>query len=974
MNDPRLDDVARAVAAGEAVDWHDTEASGADSDSTALLRELHVIAGIASFHQASSRRLSHQTTVTVSNQWGALRILRSIGSGSFGDVYEAYDPALDRHVALKLLRSVERSGGSLAAEAIEEGRVLARVRHPHVVTVFGAARIDGRAGIWMELIPGSTLASRIKDSGRLDARAAASAGRDVCLGLAAIHDAGVLHRDVKAQNVMQDETGRIVLMDLGAGFDASGGSATLMAGTPAYLSPELLCGERATVQSDTYSVGVLLFHLTTGAFPVRAASLSELRAEHARGSRVTLRHANAAVPRSLASIIERALAPAPSDRFATARELADALDGFLRSHTRRWYAAVTGGSVAALGIAAAVAWGPWLKPPSEVAARRLILVGAFDNHTGKVLFDRTIQAGLEYELSPTVSVAPSVRVDDALKVMRQPIDSPLTPALAIEVARRDAGIRSVIVGSVDAERAGDVINAQIVDPATGVARTSLHVRVASDALAPEAVRELALELDQRLGGAHDIRRQRTGPAISLESQRDYSDALRLGGRGTWAGALEHARQATSRDHAFALAQIWQAWCEFKTGATNDALQTAAAAEAAAQDSQLPPHEREWILGRAAEIRGEADRTLAHYEGALQTQPDNFWIVNELALLYPAAGLIDRTVDMATAAAELRPNDFRLQANGTRWLLIAGRDAAQVRQSYARALRLFDAMADKPGGPDASLVLLAPAELAWRARDANATTTEIARVVNGPRLVAMGKSSTSLFPRVASLYLAMGQISSARTAIDRIGPADREAFLAVADYYAGDLPSQARHLGRLCDSRDAPTGNGHFVDCMRFLIESGHLRDTQDLLERAEAAHWDPTNATMRVLLGELASARHRPEEAIQILAGTIDRMDKGMRSYRGVRALSDAWLQKADWETAIKTLRSALSEPSYDPDPGADLEATALSFRLAALLRRTGATTDAAAIEETAIRGLERADAGFVDRLRALGAAGLDRK
>ena len=124
----------------------------------------------------------------------------------------------------------------------------------------------------------------------------------------------------------------------------------------------------------------------------------------------------------------------------------------------------------------------------------------------------------------------------------------------------------------------------------------------------------------------------------------------------------------------------------------------------------------------------------------------------------------------------------------------------------------------------------------------------------------------------------------------------------------------------------------------------------------------------RVALGEMAAARHDPDTAIQMLAGTIDRLNPGSSQYlRGLRALSDAWLQKQERDTAIGALLSGLRHP-HNPDPGAPLEATALSFRLAALYRSAGKAGEATRIEATAARGLERADPGFVDRLRALAA------
>jgi hypothetical protein len=214
-------------------------------------------------------------------------------------------------------------GSVASSDAIDEGRALARIRHPGVVTVFGTDRIDGRTGLWMELVEGRTLEELVRESGPWDARAAALAGVDLLAALAAVHAASLLHRDVKAQNVMREAGGRIVLMDFGVGRGV--GALGPPAGTPLYMAPELLLGGRATPQSDIYSVGVLLYHLVTGGHPVTAGDVEGLRRAHAAGEVRRLRDARPALPDPFVRVVERALQPAPERRFATAGEMEQAL-------------------------------------------------------------------------------------------------------------------------------------------------------------------------------------------------------------------------------------------------------------------------------------------------------------------------------------------------------------------------------------------------------------------------------------------------------------------------------------------------------------------------------------------------------------------------------------------------------------------------------------------------------------------------
>src|SRR6185436_11025207 len=209
-----------------------------------------------------------QTTPEVSpaiDRWGALECRRKIAGGTFGTVYLAWDPALEREVALKVLPAANRSH-----TVIQEGRLLARVRHPNVVTVYGIDEYEGTVGLWMEWVEGLTLTQVLTARGLLGGHEAALIGTDVCRAVAAVHKAGLLHRDIKAQNVMLEAGGRVVLMDFGAGEirteNASADSRVI--GTPLYLAPELFERKPATISSDIYSLGVLLYHLMTGRFPV----------------------------------------------------------------------------------------------------------------------------------------------------------------------------------------------------------------------------------------------------------------------------------------------------------------------------------------------------------------------------------------------------------------------------------------------------------------------------------------------------------------------------------------------------------------------------------------------------------------------------------------------------------------------------------------------------------------------------------
>ena len=338
-------DLADAILDGRPIDWTAT-AAAMPAGRRKLLEHFQSMAGISSFHlessitaaSANARSASRvddfavatgsQDTRSALGNWGPLSITSHLGRGRFGDVYRAWDRRLDRPVALKLLRRAAADDQTDTGSAvIDEGRLMARVRHPNVVTVYGAERIDGRVGLWMELVEGRTLEGELLQRGPLPWREVAAIGIDLASALNAVHRAGLLHRDLKAQNVLREHDGRVVLADFGAGylFTSAADEPADLAGTPLYLAPEVLAGAPATTAGDIYSLGVLLFHLVTRSYPVRGRSLPDLREAHRQSRRSRLRDARADLPSDFLAVVERALAIDPAERFPSADSLGDAL-------------------------------------------------------------------------------------------------------------------------------------------------------------------------------------------------------------------------------------------------------------------------------------------------------------------------------------------------------------------------------------------------------------------------------------------------------------------------------------------------------------------------------------------------------------------------------------------------------------------------------------------------------------------------
>lgn len=317
---------------------NDEDLSALSAEDRRLASHLRLVSAIAEVHRSadappplhsSASDATHAGDRT--QHWGDLRLLERVGAGAFGEVWRARDRLIDAEVALKLFH---RRGAheSVTTRVLQEGRALAKLRHPNVVTVFGVERHGDEVGLRMEFVNGQTLEQLIGSHGPFAPEAAAAIGVDVCRAVAAVHRAGLVHRDIKSQNVMRDAAGRVVLMDLGSGLrHAEAAESPGLAGTPLYLAPEVLNGAPATVHSDIYSVGVLLYHLVTGAYPARAESVEALRQVHNKGTVRSLASAFPGVPAPLALVIDQALAADAEKRPASADELAAGLEQYLRS-------------------------------------------------------------------------------------------------------------------------------------------------------------------------------------------------------------------------------------------------------------------------------------------------------------------------------------------------------------------------------------------------------------------------------------------------------------------------------------------------------------------------------------------------------------------------------------------------------------------------------------------------------------------
>lgn len=323
------------LADGLTVDWAELLRPLDSPELRARFEGLRIVQEVGRVHQSSVRPVDWETTPTTlptaeaellaGATWGRYRIVRKIGEGSYGAVYLARDPELETDVAIKILHR-HLTDSQLKERLRQEGQALARVRHENVVRVIGIEHHEGRVGLVTEFVHGETLETAMKSLGRLNAREAAAIGEEMCRAVAAVHKAGLLHRDIKARNIMRDENGRHVLVDFGTfrRLDDTAG-AVRREGTAFYMAPEVLARKPATIQSDVYSLGVLLYFLVSGRYPVEAGSMADLLAAHLQQQRTPLAALRPDLPMGFLQLVNRALEPNPESRWPSAAAMLQAL-------------------------------------------------------------------------------------------------------------------------------------------------------------------------------------------------------------------------------------------------------------------------------------------------------------------------------------------------------------------------------------------------------------------------------------------------------------------------------------------------------------------------------------------------------------------------------------------------------------------------------------------------------------------------
>jgi eukaryotic-like serine/threonine-protein kinase len=603
--------------------------------------------------------------------WGRFRLVARVGHGSFGEVYRAFDPDLEREVALKLLLPGSVGGDDEYRAILREARALAAVQHPNIVHVYGVDRHDGRVGFWTDFVRGRTLSFLISAQGPFGYREAALIGLDVAKALSAVHRAGILHRDIKADNVMREEGGRILLMDFG--LSTLPQRSTEIAGTPNYMAPELFSGNPATVAADIYAVGVLLFYLVSGQHPARLGGLTAKEAAAAISQRRTLTDLRPDLSESFLRTVSVALDIDPGKRFASAGQLAEALAESLGAPLPvdqaplpgkpSWRRRLWVGVAALVLIAGSVfAWWP-AKAPHPAGAP----AGLYEQYL-------KAQDLLQHSYTEANLAAAVTGFQEVLKVDPNFALAEAGLGYAYFLQYRNNRDAKLLDSAKQATAKALQLDGNLAPPYITMAL--IAAMEGHTSLATQQVQK-ALELDPHSAEAYGAQAAlyrtdgRTNDALAAAQRAidlapdDSRWPVRLGDLEFGAGNLKDA--AVQFQRGVDLAKD-NPIAYYDLGVVNTQLGNLAEAEAnLRQSAKLEPYVDTYdALGNLAEIQGKFDDAASLYKQAIALDPDNYQVWGNLGSAYLWGGRHDesmqayrKAIELATAQQAKSPNEPRL---------------------------------------------------------------------------------------------------------------------------------------------------------------------------------------------------------------------------------------------------------------------------------------------------------------------------
>jgi tetratricopeptide (TPR) repeat protein/predicted Ser/Thr protein kinase len=829
-------------------------------------------------------------------------ILRRIGEGGMGAVYQARDLELNRVVALKVIRPSLAKNPEILSRFKQELILARQITHRNVIRIYDLSESDGLRFITMDFIDGRDLKNVLRTEGKFEPRQAAEIIEQVCRGLEAAHSESVIHRDLKPQNIMMDRSGKIIVMDFGIARSTAPGGMThtgVLVGTPEYMSPEQAKGEKLDARSDLFSVGIIFYELLTGDIPYKADTSMASLYKRTREKVPPPIELAPKIPKALNAIVMRCLEIDKDKRYASATEILADLELWLgpRAGTRmlvdkkRPWAASAGWAAAAtivvLASGAFVVREKWTRAPAQHKEVSL-LVADFQNRTGDSVFDQTLEPafiiGLE-GASFIQSFSRSTARQEAaqLKPGTTALDEPVTRM----IATRD-GIDVIVLGSIDKKKKEYAIELKAMDGITGNT-ISAKSRLAEKSEVLSAIGRLAADLRGSLGDTtpESIRlsAQETFTADSLDAAHEYAEAQNLLWDGKWEEALPHYEQATKLDPDMGRAYAGYAVASMNLGRRRDAEKYFQ--QALTHIDRMTEREKYRTRGSYFILRREPAKAIEEYSALLKAYPYDDAGHSNLAFSYFLSREMQKAVEEERRDVENNPRGLMQRTNLALYETYAGnfqnavKEAQEVLKRNPKSVSALGALALGHLGDG-------------KAAEATAVYEKMRP------LSARGASSSAT--GLADVALWEGRLTDAREILDKGIAIDETAkntdaaaiklnYLAGLDLAEGDgKRGVAASEKALAFSRDPVIlyGSGHIA------TEAGQTRKAISLASELASKPSSDSRSYADLLFGEVdlkngdaANALNKFQEAKSLADSWLAHFDLG-RAYLAMGAFSEA--------------------------------------------------------------------------------------
>jgi tetratricopeptide (TPR) repeat protein/predicted Ser/Thr protein kinase len=823
---------------------------------------------------------------------GRYEVLAILGEGGMGAVYKVLDRELDRMVALKTIRP-ELAGNSDMLRRFKQELILARqIAHRNIVRLYDISDGSGVKFITMEFVDGEDFHTLLRRQGKLSADEAVHVMRQICLALDAAHTEGVIHRDLKPQNIMRDKQGRIVVMDFGLARALESGGMTrtgALVGTMEYMSPEQAKGEAVGPTSDIYAAGLIFYELLTGKMPYQAESALASLMKRAQQRALPVSEVDKSIPRNLSAIVSRCIEPDHRNRYQSAAELMADLEIFQPSGVRtstttviirrppmlglyRWVAiAVVVLVVAAAGL---VGWKKFGSLPEAKHAPVSILISDFQNATQEPVFDGTLEPAFTVAMEGAPFISSYSRAQaHTLAAKLQPGASALNPQLAHLVATRE-GIGVVVTGSIARDGDSYRVSVKAEDGITGTVIADISEQSAkNDVLG--AMGKLASKVRQALGDTTpesvQLAAAETFTAGSLEAAHEYAQAQQLQWLGKWDEALPHYTRAAELDPNMGRAYSGMAALFANTGHRADAEKYYKMA--LAHLDRMTERERFRTRGGYYLMMREPQRAIEEYSALVKAYPGDESAWGNLALSYFYSRDMAKALEEGRRAVELYPKNLLLRGNLALYADYAGDYATAAKE--ARTV-----LSGNPGYVDA-YGALAMAEIgAGQVPEAVETYNKVAGVsARGASIASVGLADLAMFEgRTADAIGALQKGLVADLARkDSAGAAQKSILLAEALLAKGDKAQALAAADRAVAWESGPV---ILFSAARLHVEAGEFSKSQAWISQLEAKIEPEPQVYGKLLRGEMALQRGDTKAALA--------------AFDSAQKISDTWLGHYD--------------------------------------------------------------------------------